>query len=268
MFSRIIHNTNKYGGSVSTQDWIKFLAILTMTIDHIGHYFLIGEESYGWFRTIGRIHVPIWFFFAGYAGTHKISRELLGWACFLLLIGLIGYRGLLPLNIFFTIMICRVAVHGCRKYGWTDKRPFDIFVLCLFLSLFTDMFWEYGTTAVLFAIMGDMVRRGKTGIRNQIFFVATFILFMLYQYLGVQPDIWQTLVMTGGVGYYTWRLSRFKQKTIVWFDRHQTFGWWVRLLGRNTLYYYVAHRTIFILLSYYGGFYRPESFPILNLWGL
>lgn len=264
MFKNIINNTNKYGTSISSQDWLKFLAVIIMTIDHIGAYFLVGE-LYTWFKVVGRFTFPVWFFFAGYMQSRKLGGEIIWYGLFLIVVNLIGGRGIFPMNALISIVICRAAVLWLRERGLIDSRIWDVFLVCVVLSLFAGELFEYGTTGLLYAIMGDMVRRGRQNTR---FFVATFVLFMLYQYVGLEPNLLQATIMTLGVGYYTWRLSHFEMRNLPWFEAHSGFGYVVRLLGRNTLYYYVIHRTIFILASHYGGFHTVESFPILGLFNL
>ncbi len=282
IFKQIITNANKYGDNVSTQDWLKFLAIITMTIDHIGWCFIAESNPYyEWFRVIGRTHVPIWFFFAGYSLKNKCcDKQLLSLAIWLVVINIIGGRGILGLNVLFSIIICRACVLWLRERNLIDTRIWDIFLVCAVFSFITSMLFEYGTTGVLYAVMGNMVRHriadkknnGKIERKQQIFFIATFALFMFYQYISMDLSILQSVIMTLGVGYSSWRLSQFEMRKLPWFEKssksHYNIGYVIRLLGRNSLYYYVIHRTIFILASYYGGFHHPQPFPILGIFGL
>jgi hypothetical protein len=266
MFKHIIHNANKYGTGVSSQDWLKFVAVVIMTIDHIGAYFLTGE-AYTWFKVIGRFTFPVWFFFAGYSQSKQLSGEIIWYGLFLILVNLVGGRGIFPMNALISIFICRVCVRLLRERDLSDKHMWDVFLVCAFLSLFSQTLFEYGSLGILYAIMGDMVRRGKTEKRNQSFFFAIFVLFMFYQYIGLQPNALQAIIMTLGVGYYSWRLAHFEMRALPWFEAHQTFGYVVRLFGRNTLYYYAIHRSIFVLASYYGGFYVVNQYKLLGLFG-
>jgi hypothetical protein len=263
MLKHITHNANKYGASVSSQDWLKFLAIITMTIDHIGWCFVPDSSPYyAWFRTIGRIHVPIWFFFAGYSvKNNAFDKQLLFCAIVLIAVNLLGGRAIAPLNVLCSIIIARYCVIWLNRKNMIPDRILDIFIICLLFSPFTQTLFEYGALGVLYAVMGNMVRRGfNVSTKHKMFFVASFALFTAYQYVGVQPNAIQAIIMIMGLGYYSWLLAHFEMRPLTWFESHATFSYVVRLFGRNTLYYYTIHRSIFVLASYYGGFYGGESF--------
>lgn len=276
MFKQIINNTEKYGSNVSTLDWLKFLAVITMTIDHIGWCFIAeSNQYYTWFRTFGRIHVPIWFFFAGYSLKDKavknniVDKQLILCATILLFANLISYRSIAPLNVLFSIIICRESILWLKNKEMIPNKNFDIFIICAVFSLLSQPLFEYGTLGILYAIMGYMVKNGNNKqFKHKMFFFATFLCFMVYQYIGTSPNLIQTIVMTLGVGYYSWRLANFKMYSFPWFEKHYKINYIVRLLGRNTLYYYTIHRSIFVLFSYYGGFHNVENFAWLGLFGL
>ena len=59
-----IKQYKKYGDIPSSYDFIKFVAVVLMVIDHIGYYFFPYDLMW---RSFGRMCVPIWLFLAGYA---------------------------------------------------------------------------------------------------------------------------------------------------------------------------------------------------------
>ena len=56
---------------LTSYDLLKSLAVILMICDHIG-YFFFPEEM--WFRTLGRLCLPIWFFLIGYARGDEVSK--------------------------------------------------------------------------------------------------------------------------------------------------------------------------------------------------
>ena len=48
---------------ISNQDLLKFIALIVMMIDHSGAFIL---QDMPYLRAIGRVGIPIWFFFVGY----------------------------------------------------------------------------------------------------------------------------------------------------------------------------------------------------------
>ena len=59
---------------LTSHDLLKAFAVIIMVIDHAGYYFFPDQE---WWRAIGRIGFPIWFFLVGHARGRVISRKLI-----------------------------------------------------------------------------------------------------------------------------------------------------------------------------------------------
>jgi hypothetical protein len=270
MIHKISHNTNKYGSNISTLDWLKFLAIVTMTIDHIGVYFCAhNSELYFWFRSIGRIHVPVWFFFAGYCArpTKLISYkdEILWLGIILIIINVVGYRGIFPLNNLISILIARNVVLWLNQRDLIQRKLFDIVLMLAIFSPLSNMLFEYGSNGILYAIMGDMVRRGQ---HHRRFFSFCLGFFLLYQYAGLmEANIWQIGLMIVGISVYHMKLTNFEMKNIEWFDAHQRINLLVRAFSRNSLYYYAFHRALFTIIAQYAAINAVDKFPIFGLFG-
>jgi TraX protein len=253
LYRKLLYNGNKYGANVSTLDWLKFLAIITMTIDHVGAYLLSSNntELYGWLRSIGRIHVPIWFFFAGYSASsssRKFDREMLWLAIILLAVNLITNHNPLPLNNLVSILIARHCVIWLNHRNLLLNKLPDITMILIFTSFPLNMLFEYGASGILYAIMGDMVRRRQN---NHRFFLICLILFVFYQYTGLpNNNLWQHSFMIAGIIIYHIKLTCFKMQNINWFLQHQYLSFWVRIFSRNSLYYYAFHRALFMIAAY------------------
>lgn len=57
---------------VTSYDLLKCAAVIIMVIDHVGFYFY--PENL-WFRAVGRIGFPVWFFLVGYARGRDIPPQ-------------------------------------------------------------------------------------------------------------------------------------------------------------------------------------------------
>lgn len=267
LLCRVRENTGRYGAEVTLYDALKFLALALMTIDHVGAYFLTGEGLL-WCKAVGRACVPVWFFLAGYAQSRKLGGEILWCALFLVPINVIGYQGLLPLNILFNVIFCRFAVQWLNERGWGEKYLFEIFAACVALSPLTYNLFEYGTVGLAYAVMGDKLRRGLTAPRHQLYFALTTLLYLGYQAVWYDFRTLQMMVMVAGVVGISAYLTQFTPRVLPWFVAHTTLAGVVKFFGRNTLYYYTFHRAVFVLAAVAFGFTKTDKFPLLGMFGL
>jgi len=253
---------SRYGSAVNSYDWLKFIALVIMTIDHIGAYLM--DENAEWLRAIGRICVPMWFFLAGYSQSRVLGGEIIWLAIGLAIINYLTGGGIFPLNVLISIVICRYIVFWLKDRGTIDKRPFDIFIACIMLSLPSTMLFEYGTLGVCFAIMGDMIRR-KLYSRDLIAFtILTTLLFLGYQLLWFEFNIFQNAFMVIGTFYTVWVLYHFEVKPSRWAPQSGILNYIVRFTARNTMHYYVYHRILFQIIGVLLGFSAFDAGFILN----
>ncbi len=259
-WQKISERANRYGPEITSYDWLKFIAVILMTIDHIGYYLLTSDPL--WWRAIGRITFPVWFFMAGYSQSRKLGGEILWLGLLLQIVNFVTYHGINPLNALFSIIICRYVVFWLKNKGWVEKYPFEILVACIFLSPFTTPIFEYGTLGILFAVMGDMVRRGFTSTKYQIYFWLSTVLFLIWQFIWFNFNLAQAAVVILGSCYTVWYLARFELKPIRLFSTDSAAASIVRLLARNTMHYYVAHRALFQATALLLGITQTDNLPI------
>ncbi len=251
----------RYGDEVSTYDWLKFIAIVLMTVDHIGAYLIIDNSE--WYRTFGRICVPIWLFFAGYSQSRILGGEIIWLGIVLAIINYFAGSTVFPLNILFSIVICRYVVFWLKECELIEKRLFDIFIACAILSLPSTMLFEYGTLGVCFAVMGDLVRRNKLSGDLVVFTILSTLLFIAYQYWWFNFTIWQYGFVVLGTGYTVWLLYHFKIEPFAYAPQSGMANYIVRLVSRNTLHYYFYHRILLQLLALLLGM---SAFKIYNFY--
>ena len=142
------------------QDILKLIAILTMTLDHIGY---ILNPTFEPLRLIGRLSFPIFVFLLIFNLHQKVRFEkylkrLFAFAIITsLILGPFKYifNNILPLNIFWTLLLGMLAIYGLEKTSSDFKdRKIRLFVniyillVCATLSILTD-YGFYGFLYIL-----------------------------------------------------------------------------------------------------------------------
>jgi hypothetical protein len=261
---RLAASTERYGAAINSYDWLKFIALVIMTIDHIGYYLFVGDASL-WWRAVGRITFPVWFFLAGYSQSRQMGGKILWLALFTQAINIATNYGIFPINALLSIVICRYVVLHLRERGLSDRYPLEIFVVCFLLVPLTYPFFEYGALGIAYAIMGDLVRRGKTGGKYTLFFWLTTAMFLLWQHLWFHFTPLQLAFVIIGTAVVVQQLSVFRVTPTHWLNPQGTAAAAVRLVARHTMEYYVLHRTALQILAVLLGI---GSWATSLSWGL
>lgn len=254
---------HKLPDEVTHLDLIKTFAVIVMIIDHIGYYFFPEQE---WFRAIGRIGFPVWFFMVGYARGRELSNKLLIGALILLVANLALQLPLFPLNALVTIIFLRLLIDRFMDLILRTRYVFWLSAILLVLFyMFSNMITEYGTIAMMFAVAGYLTRHKDkvetqsfmTNVDYILFMVLCFSSFCVLQTAQFGFNEIQSIfmaVLTGATMFVLAvmrpmvfpEISHEPQKTILQF------------MGRRTLEIYVAHLLLFkvmMVLFHYIGFY-------------
>lgn len=257
-WSEIMARTNRYGRAINSYDWLKFVALVIMTIDHVGAY-LVPDDPL-WWKAVGRVTFPVWFFLAGYSQSRVLMGEIVWLGAALGVINYFAGYGIFPFNALFSIVICRSIVFYLKDRGWIEKYTYEIFIVCLFFSIFTVPFFEYGTLGVCYAVVGDMVRRGIRGERLIVFTIFSTMLFLGFQMAWFEFNIWQQAVVVIGTCYTVWVLYDFKVTPMEWLPKSGIANDVIRFIARNTMHYYFAHRALFQMIALLLGIraFNPE----------
>jgi hypothetical protein len=151
------------------QDGIKFMALITMIIDHFGLY-LYPENSI--LRVIGRCSAPIFCFYLGYNLNIKKykSQKILIYAIIIQFI----LQDYIYLNILFNMIVCQVIISKVRHHQ-------ILYILTLFTYFIFDyelyIQIEYGVIPLLFALSGYMIKRKyKYGI---LYLLSSYIVYSI-----------------------------------------------------------------------------------------
>jgi hypothetical protein len=242
---RLIQKAHKHGISYTSLDAMKLFAIVNMTADHIGE-FLFPDQL--WWRAIGRTTTPVWFFLVGYSRSQKLN-PVVWWYGLAMMVAqpFLGFP-IFPVNVLVAVIICRLILNFCENRRWLPGRMPELIVASIIASLATMPLFEYGTIALLFAVLGKMVRDKETRYLKSlsVFGYALFIAWMeaLFQFEGLEL----AYVCLSTAWVVEW-LSRCPNK-VIWADwtesRYKKF---ITVLSRNTIPYYFYHRLILQILS-------------------
>lgn len=250
---------------LTSYDFLKAAAVIIMVIDHIGYYFY---PDHFWFRAIGRIGFPIWFFLIGYASGRSIPPKLWGGALLLILGDRIAGMPVLPLNALFTIIALRLVLDQVMRRALISLNTLAVVVtIALFLIWPSEMATEYGTQALLFAMFGFMVRhRDKMVAPDKIIppvMGVAVIAFLVMQCVAFPFNQPQQIFMCCGTLFVTGILLFFKAQTYpeLTVKMPRPIVWIVQLMGRRTLEIYVAHLLLFKAM---GVLYFPERFELFH----
>ena len=187
----IFQRLTKYGRQANSHDWLKAIAILLMVVDHTGVYFYPDIDL---FRFVGRFSFPIFFFLIGYTyqglrsdspadGNRRWANRYLKlpqtgkkivdffWAfnikldllvCLLLITasGVILSGELFPLNILFSVIVCRIALYAFDRFKILANGLIISWLLLTVIHFPLTYVYEYGGAAILVSMVGYLVRHG------------------------------------------------------------------------------------------------------------
>lgn len=238
-------------GSANTQDVFKCVALFAMLLDHIGTFLLPDVEG---LRIVGRISMPIWLFFAGYNLYASNQRELWWWGGVMVLLGLVTHQPVFPLNILITIALARLALDSIFTHQWFARYPKEVVACCIVLALPTLYAVEYGTEALLFALMGRLVRQQQDKKTCIAVSLAASVTYVVLQWASFSFSLPLGVVMSALVAITVWTLCTFEQRMVTL----PVFAMkYVPLCARYSLYIYVGHRAILQIAALY---LYPETY--------
>ncbi len=163
---------------VSSTDWLKLVGIAAFLIDHIGLFFIVDDE---WWRVLGRVAAPIFFFLIGFARSRNVPVSWIVWG--VILTGIDWWLdGDFTLNILLNFAFIRLALRFLDKAG-PNPSAWLLATISLFSIVmlpFADFVFEYGAQGWLWALFGFTQRLWRDGqtqyekLRFAFAFVAAF----------------------------------------------------------------------------------------------
>jgi len=249
--SLFIDNYRRYSEHATIWDLFKVVALVSMIFGHIGSYFVPDEQ---WYRMIGRVCVPIWFFLAGfgYRPHQRNTLELLLLGSTLVLVDYIFNDPLLPMNILFTHVAGRFFLSFITSYDRDVSTLTMLTVVLLALWLPSNIMFEYGTEVFLFMLVGFYAANEHKKLATQALIVSTLI-YLPSQILAFQFTYPQAMVVAlmvlltvialygAGIKYKTFKNPLPKMGGV-----NQA----VKMIARNTLAIYALHASFFVMAAW------------------
>lgn len=248
---------------ITTYDLLKTFAVIIMVVDHVGWYFFPDDD---WWRAVGRIGFPVWFFLVGYARGRDLPFKLMAGAFLLMAGNFIAGMPVFPLNALFTIALIRVSIDFVMTFSLKSKwHLWGGSVVLLLLIAPTYVVTEYGTQALITAIFGYFIRhRQAIDDENTVFHYMIFALvsFVLVQQVVFGFTVAQFAFMAIGTALVRLMLYRFKPLSFPKATAKvpAVMTWVTQLCGRRTLEIYVIHLLAFKALAVYWGLEGYELF--------
>ncbi len=252
---------------LTSYDFLKTFAVVFMIIDHIGWYFFPEDN---WWRVVGRLCVPVWFFLIGYANSRDLSPRLWMGAFILFCGDLIAGQYFFPLNILATMIIVRLFIDQIMERSLHTTNTFWAINTLLFLLILpSGMLFEYGTQGFILAILGYLMRR-RHELPEQKDLINTYFAFAMGSFVAMQFILFnltepQLITLIAGLLLVMGSLYVFKAANYPKLTKKlpRPLIWVFQFGGRRTLEIYVAHLLLFKALGMYGD---PERFTFLE-WG-
>lgn len=239
------------GLSVTTLDLLKTFALVFMVVDHLGYFFFPDDVTW---RAIGRWCVPVWFFLAGYhAPRNWIQPALLKGGLIVACGFFIFLDRLFPLNALFAIQLVYLQISLLRQQPaahWNAYFPFLLIYITglTVLAPVTNILWDYGTLALLMGVWGFFAKERALLTRDH-YIILCLLTAMSVLYLQVTRWSFTGLdayLCIGGMSIVMLYLSVFFKP--ITYPGHSSLL--LRLAGRYTLEFYVAHLVLFYMILY------------------
>lgn len=251
---------------ITSYDLLKMTAVILMIVDHIGTYFYPDDL---WFRAIGRLCVPMWFFLIGYARSRDLSAPIWWGVIVLFITSVIFGMYILPLSILATIIFVRIVIDRVGSGALSSMQSMaGVMIGAALIAFPTGILGEYGTLGVSLAVFGYMIRARQDGREismdmQMICLVMASIGFVIIQQLTFGFSDHQFLfigfgsfIVMGVLFFFSYAEFPFLSASLGGVLKKM-----IQFMGRRTLEIYVAHLVLFRIA---GVFLYPDRFKIIQ----
>ncbi len=178
---------------------LKILAMLFMTIDHIGYFLTTESPYYMILRSIGRLSFPIFLFLIleGYTHTHNKTKYIKGLYIF-------AFISIIPFylcfgrifNVFFTLGTVVLMLYVFEKFS-NCAYNYILFLIFAYISFPFD--WGLPAIITVFFLRDKLYKTNILAILLPIFLtISTFIYYSISSTIGVSTVI-LTLTILGSM---------------------------------------------------------------------
>lgn len=155
---------------------LKILAIIFMTIDHIGYFLPYGSNMYIVARAIGRLAFPIFLFLIiqGYTHTSNVKKYMANLYIFALLSALpFKYAFGSYFNVFFTLGTVILMLEVLKM---NTNKAYNILVLIIFTIIATPFDWGAPAIITVYCLRNyfDNPKKLAIYLPTVLFLVTTF----------------------------------------------------------------------------------------------
>lgn len=147
------------GRAVTTTDLLKTVALVFVAVDHVGYYLIADAE---WWRVLGRVAAPIFFFLIGFARSRSVPWTWLVFGGLITALDVVGGDDPLDacLNILLSFALIRWALPALERHVFTSQAgTLGFMAICVVLAPFMGRVLEYGSEGWLWALLGFLLRR-------------------------------------------------------------------------------------------------------------
>jgi len=177
-----VNDLYRHDTQVSSHDLLKILALSTIIIDHVGKYFFIDSV---WWRVVGRMAAPQFFFLVGYSESYKFKSQILFYGLALCVVNYLTnpstsiVEHILPINMLIGFVLIKALLNRFDPAKLPAEFLMLLLAVLMLLSLPTYILIEYGTLAFCYAIGARLVRQ-RHGFRY-FWIIATVVVHFFFE---------------------------------------------------------------------------------------
>jgi hypothetical protein len=246
-------NVKALSAQITSYDLFKTFAVLTMIVDHVGAYFMPEDL---WWRAVGRLSFPVWFFLIGYARSRDLSPRLWIGAALLLVSSLFVTQAYFPVTALATIILIRLVLDKTAHYMFSETpRLVGGWIIIFLAALPTSFLMDYGTQGLLLALFGYAVRHQRddariTKTRAEMLGVGALAAYVALAMMWYDFSQIQTGFIFVACAVLFYMLSKFIPKTYSFSGPLKPM---LQFCGRYTLEIYVVHLLAFKAIAWVAG---------------
>ena len=207
-------------GRVTTTDLWKLAGLVFVLVDHWGLYF---DPDQDWWRVVGRLAAPIFFFFIGFARSREVPWT---WVVFgLILTAMETWTsgdglGRINLNILINFAYIRLLLPEVERRIMPHPARVALLAAAIVLLIRpVQPVLEYGAQGWLWALLGLAHRRaleGESALQRNLLAALAASVYVVKEVLDYEFELPQALVLALLVAALTFLATRFRRAALPW----------------------------------------------------